>query len=63
MEDRIEGRHEELSERKKLILKAIIDAHKEEIWVHSEYGKNCEFGFTISAKPVHPKGNEREWLS
>ena len=27
MEDRIEGRHEELSERKKLILKAIIDAH------------------------------------
>ena len=45
------------------ISKAIIDAHKEEIWVHSEYGKNCEFGFTISAKPVHPKGNEREWLS
>lgn len=45
------------------ISKAIIDAHKEEIWVHSEYGKNCEFGFTISAKPVHPKGNDREWLS
>jgi signal transduction histidine kinase len=45
------------------ISKAIIDAHKEEIWVHSEYGKNCEFGFTISAKPVHAKGNEREWLS
>ena len=35
------------------ISKAIIDAHKEEIWVDSEYGKNCEFGFTLSAKPPH----------
>lgn len=35
------------------ISKAIIDAHKEEIWVDSEYGKNCEFGFTLSTKPPH----------
>ncbi|MBO5270170.1 MAG: HAMP domain-containing histidine kinase [Clostridia bacterium] len=35
------------------ISKAIIDAHKEEIWVDSVYGQNCEFGFTLSAKPPH----------
>ena len=33
------------------ISKAIVEAHKEEIWVDSEYGKNCEFGFTLSTKP------------
>jgi signal transduction histidine kinase len=35
------------------ICKAIIDAHGEEIWVKSEYGKNCEFVFTLqSALPT-----------
>ena len=34
------------------ISKAIIDAHREEIWVDSVYGQNCEFGFTLSAKPL-----------
>ena len=29
------------------IAKTIIDAHKEEIWVESEYGRYCEFGFTM----------------
>lgn len=35
------------------ISKAIIDAHKEDLWVDSAYGKNCEFGFTLSTKPPH----------
>ena len=35
------------------ISKAIVDAHRESIFVHSEYGKNCEFGFTLSMKPHH----------
>ena len=35
------------------ISKAIVDAHRESIFVHSEYGKNCEFGFTLSMKPPH----------
>lgn len=29
------------------IAKTIIDAHEEEIWVESEYGKYCEFGFSL----------------
>jgi signal transduction histidine kinase len=32
------------------ISKTIIDAHGEEIWVNSEYGKNCCFGFTLSSE-------------
>ena len=31
------------------IAKTIIDAHEEEIWVDSEYGKYCEFGFSLPA--------------
>lgn len=31
------------------IAKTIIDAHEEEIWVESEYGKYCEFGFSLPA--------------
>lgn len=31
------------------ICKAIMDAHGEEIWVKSEYGKNCEFVFTLQS--------------
>lgn len=31
------------------ICKAIIDAHGEEIWVKSEYGKYCEFIFTLQS--------------
>ena len=30
------------------IAKTIIDAHEEEIFVKSEYGKYCEFTFTLS---------------
>jgi signal transduction histidine kinase len=30
------------------ICKTIMDAHSEKIWVESEYGKNCEFFFTLS---------------
>lgn len=30
------------------IVKTIIKAHGEDIWVRSEYGKNCEFGFTLT---------------
>ena len=29
------------------IVKTIIDAHEEKIWVNSEYGKYCEFTFTL----------------
>jgi len=29
------------------IVKTIIDAHEEKIWVNSEYEKNCEFTFTL----------------
>lgn len=29
------------------IAKTIITAHRQEIWVRSEYGKNCEFCFTL----------------
>lgn len=32
------------------ISKTIIDAHEEEIWVESEYGKNCRFGFTLASE-------------
>ena len=31
------------------ICKTIIDAQGEEIWVKSEYGKNCEFVFTLQS--------------
>lgn len=30
------------------IAKTIIDAHGGKIWVESEYGKNCEFGFQLA---------------
>ena len=41
------------------ITKTIIEAHGEKISVQSEYGKNCEFGFTLSAKPPqHQKGTD-----
>jgi len=30
------------------IARTIIEAHKEKIWVESEYGKWCRFGFTLS---------------
>ncbi len=29
------------------IAKTIIDAHREKIWVDSQYGKYCKFGFTL----------------
>ena len=32
------------------ISKTIIEAHGEQIWVESEYGKNCSFKFTLSAE-------------
>lgn len=32
------------------ITKTIIEAHNEEIWVESEYGKNCVFKFTLKAQ-------------
>lgn len=35
------------------IAKTIIDAHGEKIWVRSEYGKYCEFVFTL--KLIHEK--------
>jgi signal transduction histidine kinase len=39
------------------IAKTIIEAHGETITVHSEYGKNCEFTFTMpeSAPPDSPR--------
>ena len=38
------------------ISKTIIDAHKESITVTSEYGKNCEFTFTLTqTEPPLPK--------
>jgi signal transduction histidine kinase len=30
------------------ISETIISAHGEKIWVNSEFGKNCEFFFTLS---------------
>lgn len=30
------------------IVKTIVKAHGEDIWVKSEYGKNCEFGFSLT---------------
>ena len=32
------------------ISKTIMDAHGQDIWVESEYGKNCCFGFTLDAE-------------
>ena len=32
------------------ISKTIMDAHGQDIWVKSEYGKNCCFGFTLDAE-------------
>ena len=32
------------------ISKTIIDAHGEEIWAKSDYGKNCCFGFTLASE-------------
>ena len=32
------------------ISKTIIDAHDERIWVESDYGKNCRFGFTLESE-------------
>ena len=32
------------------ISKTIIEAHEERIWVESEYGKNCCFGFSLSSE-------------
>ncbi len=32
------------------ISKTIMDAHKQSIWVESEYGKNCCFSFTLDAE-------------
>lgn len=32
------------------ISKTIIEAHGQSIWVESEYGKNCCFGFTLDAE-------------
>ncbi|MBQ3591580.1 MAG: sensor histidine kinase, partial [Clostridia bacterium] len=30
------------------IARTIIEAHKEKIWVESEYGKWCRFSFTLT---------------
>ena len=32
------------------ISKTIVEAHSENIWVESEYGKNCSFKFTLTAE-------------
>ncbi|MBR2293902.1 MAG: HAMP domain-containing histidine kinase [Clostridia bacterium] len=32
------------------IAKTIVDAHGEQIWVDSEYGKSCRFNFTLSVE-------------
>lgn len=40
------------------IAKTIIKAHNQDIWVRSQYGKNCEFCFTLEeASPSHTKDN------
>lgn len=42
------------------IAKTIIAAHNEEIWVTSEYGKDCQFNFTLTkhVPPILHKGDE-----
>lgn len=40
------------------IVKTIIDAHEENIWVKSEYGKYCEFVFTLKPTAA-PKSSRR----
>lgn len=37
------------------LAKTIIEAHDEEIWVKSEFEKNCEFVFTLKSVQVDPK--------
>ncbi len=42
------------------IAKTIITAHKQEIWVKSEFGQNCEFGFTLPELPTARSAAERK---
>ena len=39
------------------IVKTIVKAHGEDIWVKSEYGKNCEFGFTLT-RTANPRSRQ-----
>ena len=46
------------------IAKTIIKAHGEDIVLHSEPGKNCEFVFTLpraQAPERHSAQNDRTW--
>ncbi|MBQ7335511.1 MAG: HAMP domain-containing histidine kinase [Clostridia bacterium] len=42
------------------IAKTIIAAHHEEIWVQSDYGKNCEFFFTLRRANAHTLEEKRK---
>ncbi len=40
------------------IVKTIVDAHNEEIWVRSKYGEYCEFVFTVEYARLPAKSNK-----
>ncbi len=42
------------------IAKTIIKAHDQEIWVKSEYGQFCEFGFTLEELPTQNHSRENK---
>ena len=42
------------------IARTIIEAHKEKIWVESEYGKWCRFAFTLSKAPSPRENTQRD---
>jgi len=45
------------------ISKTIINAHHQEMWVKSKYGKNCEFCFTLEEVPQQIGYNNRETIN